>query len=68
MTSEAADHPNIVFIVIDALRAGNLGCYGCEAGASPNIDKAAGNGILFEDVFSTWNTPDQSLTSILTGR
>lgn len=60
--------PNIILIVIDALRARNLGCYGSDDKASPNIDRLAGNGILFENCYSCWNTTDQSLTSILTGR
>lgn len=68
MTSKEARKPNIILIVIDALRARSLGCYGKEGGQSPNIDKAAEAGVLFEDVYSAWNTTDQSLTSILTGR
>ncbi len=68
MTSNPSQNPNIILIVIDALRARNLGCYGKEKNSSPNIDKAAREGVLFEDVYSAWNTTDQSLTSILTGR
>jgi arylsulfatase len=68
MTFKADRHPNIILIVIDALRARNLGCYGRGNGYSPNIDKAARAGILFEEAYSAWNTTDQSLTSILTGR
>lgn len=61
-------YPNIILIVIDALRARNLGCYGGGSGASPNIDKLADGGIVFEKAYSSWNTTDQSLTTILTGR
>jgi arylsulfatase len=61
-------YPNIILIVIDALRAGNLGCYGEERDSSPNIDKIADKGVLFEDVYCSWNTTDQSLTTILSGR
>jgi arylsulfatase len=61
-------HPNIVLIVIDALRARNLGCYGGNADSSPNIDKIAEDSILFENCYSCSNTTDQSLTSIFTGR
>ena len=69
MTSKAGGrYPNIILIVIDALRARNLGCYGNGSGVSPNIDRAAREGVLFENAFSAWNTTDQSLTSILTGR
>ncbi len=59
--------PNVIVIVIDALRAGNLGCYGAAGDASPVLDRLARDGLLFEDAFCTWNTTDQSLTTILTG-
>ncbi len=60
--------PNIILIVIDALRARNLGCYGMPGNPSPTIDSLARDGVLFEDTYSCWNTTDQSLTSILTGK
>jgi arylsulfatase len=60
--------PNVILIVIDALRARNLGCYGDGEEISPNIDRLASAGIRFENCFACWNTTDQSLTSILTGR
>jgi len=59
--------PNIILIVIDALRARNLGCYG-GPDPTPHIDGLARNGFLFENAFSSWNTTDQSLTSIMSGR
>ncbi len=68
MNKEGQEHPNIILIVIDALRSKNLGCYGGESHASPNIDMLARNGIRFENCYSCWNTTDQSLTSIFTGR
>lgn len=68
MKKEKNRSPNIILIVIDALRARNLSCYGSERGSSPNIDKIADKGILFENVFCCWNTTDQSLTAILSGR
>jgi len=60
--------PNIVLIVIDALRARDVGCYGSPGGRSPNIDRLAGDGFLFEDAYCCWNTTDPSLTSMLTGK
>ena len=68
MKKEKNRSPNIILIVIDALRARNLSCYGGERGSSPNIAKIAGKGILFENAFCSWNTTDQSLTAILSGR
>ncbi len=60
--------PNIVFIVIDACRPDNLGCYGYSKNTSPNIDKIAGDGILFENAFSSVCVTDSSLTTMFSGR
>lgn len=68
MSSTENHRPNVILIVIDALRARNLGCYGASGQATPQIDKLAEQGILFEDAYSSWNTTDQSLTSILSGK
>ena len=53
---------------MDALRARNLRCYGYKRNTSPNIDSLAKNGILFSNFFSTNNSTDNSLMSILSGR
>lgn len=60
--------PNIIFIIVDALRTRNLGCYGYHKKTSPNIDELAKTGILFENAFSCFNATDPSFTSIMTGR
>lgn len=60
--------PNVVLIIIDTLRADFLACYGCEIEASPEIDKIAGRGVLFERALaqSSWTRP--SIASMLTSR
>ncbi|AGK60083.1 hypothetical protein Asulf_00047 [Archaeoglobus sulfaticallidus PM70-1] len=60
--------PNIIFIVIDALRARNLSCYGYSKLTSPNIDNIAKKGILFENAYSCTNTTDPSITTIFSGK
>lgn len=65
--AKIADAPSIVFIVIDALRTRNLGCYGYSQPISPNIDKLAKEGILFKNAFSCSNVTDASLTTIFSG-
>ncbi|RLF47064.1 MAG: hypothetical protein DRN29_03515 [Thermoplasmata archaeon] len=60
--------PNILFIIIDALRVKNLSCYGYEKEVSPNIDDLATRGVLFADAYSCINTTDPSLTTIFSGR
>lgn len=68
MENKKLKRPNIIFMVIDTLRARNLGCYGYSRNTSPNIDAIAKNGVIFEKNFSTNNTTDNSHLSILSGR
>jgi len=42
------DLPNVLFILVDALRADSLGCYGNSTVATPHIDRLAREGTLFE--------------------
>jgi arylsulfatase len=44
--------PNILVITIDSLRADHLGCYGYERKTSPNIDRLASEGVLFERAYT----------------
>ncbi|MCX6749586.1 MAG: sulfatase [Candidatus Pacearchaeota archaeon] len=62
------DSPNVIFILIDALRPKNLGCYGYKRETSPNIDFLAKNGVLFENAFSTNNATEKVFVSITAGR
>lgn len=68
MPNKEIRYRNVLLIVIDSLRARNLDIYGASNGLSPNINRVADEGVVFEDAYSTWNTTDQSLTTILTGK
>lgn len=59
--------PNIVFIVVDTLRADRMGCYGYGRNTTPWIDALAAQGTRFEEAFATssWTWP--STASLLTG-
>jgi len=62
---------NVILISIDTLRADHLGCYGDARGTSPNIDRLAEGGTLFENAFSptAWTLPGHaSMFSGLTPR
>jgi len=65
----AADRsaPNILLIVIDALRADHLSSYGYGRPSSPGIDRLAAQGVLFEHAFSTSSYTLPSHASIVTG-
>ncbi len=62
------ENPNVLLVVIDAVRTDNVDMYGVNDGTTPHINTLAHEGLIFEDVYSAWNTTDQSLTSILTGK
>jgi len=66
--SPSNSQPNIVLIIVDALRADHLGCYGFPQNISPELDRIAREGVLFENVFaqSSWTRP--SMGSMLTSR
>lgn len=57
---------NVVVIVLDALRADHLGCYGYHRNTSPNIDALAEKGLVFDRaiVQAGWTKP--SVTSYFT--
>jgi arylsulfatase A-like enzyme len=59
--------PHIVFVMIDTLRPDHLGCYGYARNTSPNIDRIAEQGVVFENVFSVapWTNP--TIASLFTG-
>jgi arylsulfatase A-like enzyme len=50
---------NVVIIGIDTLRRDHLGCYGYDRNTTPNIDKLAATGVLFENAVSQspWTLP-----------
>ena len=67
MSVPVGRRPNILVIVIDTLRSDHLGCYGYTRPTSPNIDRLASEGVLFEQCYSvaSWTYP--SFISMFTG-
>lgn len=59
--------PNILLILVDALRPDHLGCYGYPRDTSPNIDKIAHNGILFSNYYSVSSWTNPTIISMFTG-
>lgn len=62
----AADRPNIVVIVVDALRADHLSLYGYGRPTSPGIDSFAEGAVVFRDAVSQAPTTLLSFASLFT--
>ena len=60
--------PNVLVIVLDTLRADHLSSYGYSRPTSPEIDRIASQGVLFENAIApcSWSLPSHA--SLLTGR
>ncbi len=59
--------PNIVFIILDDLGYGDLGCYGQEHIRTPNIDRAASEGMRFKDCYAGATVCAPSRSVLMTG-
>ena len=58
--------PNFLFIAVDDLRP-QLGCYGHKQTLSPNIDRLASEGVLFNRAYCQVPVCGASRASLLTG-
>jgi choline-sulfatase len=58
--------PNVLLLSIDTLRADHLGCYGGTRVATPNVDRLAHDGALFENAACPMPMTRPSLSTIHT--
>ncbi len=59
--------PNVIIILVDALRADSLGCYGQPGDLSPFIDDYSRKGVTFMNAFSHSTHTTISVASLFTG-
>jgi len=64
--SSFAAKPNVLFIVVDDLRP-ELGCYGAAHMKTPNLDRLASSGVLFERAYCQVAVCNCSRSSLLSG-
>lgn len=60
------EDPNVIVILIDALRSDHLGCYGYSRDTSPNLDRFAEEGVVFTNSISQSSHTKASITSLFT--
>ena len=60
--------PNIVFILVDTLRADHLQPYGYGEATAPRLQQLADQGVLFERVIAPSSWTKSSMASIITSR
>ena len=63
----AQDRPNVLFIAVDDLRP-SMGCYGDQLAITPNMDRLAGNGLLFDRAYCQVAVCNPSRASLMTGQ
>ncbi len=61
------DDLNVVFVLVDTLRADRLGAYGYERATSPTLDHLANTGIRFANHLSQSSWTKTSMASLWTG-
>ena len=61
------DAPNVLLIILDTVRAASLSLYGYSRATTPNLERYAHEGVMFEQAYATapWTLPSHS--SMFTG-
>jgi len=68
LVCNAAQRPNVIFILTDDQRDDTLTCYNPDSPVkTPNIDRLANEGVLFENMFVTTSLCSPSRASFLSG-
>jgi arylsulfatase A-like enzyme len=67
LPSASASAPDVLIIIVDTLRADHMSGYGYARRTTPALDRLAGEGVAFEQAYSTSSYTLPSHASILTG-
>jgi len=63
-----AARPNFIFFITDDISPDDLGCYGHGVVRTPNLDRMAREGLVFDNAYLTASSCSPSRCSIITGR
>ena len=66
--TQALGKPNMIFVLVDDLGYGDLGCYGQETIPTPNLDRMAAEGIRFTQHYSGNTVCAPSRCALMTGK
>ncbi len=66
--AEAAERPNILYIMCDDMGYGDLGCYGQRYISTPNLDAMARRGMRFTQAYAGSPVSAPSRASLMTGQ
>ncbi len=67
ITAHADKRPNIIFLMADDQATYSMGCYGTPGAKTPNLDKLADDGIVFDAHYVTTAICMASRASVMTG-
>jgi arylsulfatase A-like enzyme len=66
-TAQASEDWNVLLLTFDTTRADYIGCYGRENATTPNLDRLAAEGALFEHNFASHPVTQAAHSTIMTG-
>lgn len=66
--AEPTRPPNIVFVMVDDLGYGDLGCFGGQSIETPNLDRLATEGIAFSQCYSGCTVCAPARATLMTGK
>lgn len=67
-TGASSQKPNVIFILVDDMGYGDLGCYGNTFHETPNIDRLAQEGMKFTNAYAAAPNCSPTRASVLTGQ
>ena len=67
-TSLSEQHPNVIFLLLDAARADHFSCYGYLKETTPRMDEIAESGTVFLDCYSQTDFTSLSISQIFNSR